>query len=32
MSNGVRVLYKGVYRSDQSFSVLIINIILVISA
>ena len=32
MSNSVRMLYKGVYRSDQSLSALIINITLVIPA
>ena len=32
MSNSVRVLYRGVYRSDQSLSTLIINTILIISA
>ena len=31
MSNGVRVLYKGIYRSDQSIFILIINTISVIS-
>ena len=32
MSNGVRVLYRGVYRSDRLLPTLIINITLVISA
>ena len=32
MSNGVRVLYRGVYRSDRSFFALIINITSVIFA
>ena len=31
MSNSVKVLYRGVYRNDQLFSILIINITLVIS-
>ena len=31
MSNNVRVLYRGVYRSDQSLPALIINTTLIIS-
>ena len=32
MSNSVKVLYREIYRSDQSLPALIINIISVISA
>ena len=30
MSNGVRILYRGIYRSDRLLFILIINITLVI--
>ena len=32
MSNGVRILYRGIYRNNRSLPVLIINTISVISA